>query len=560
MRKFEFFILCCQLLCAISVFGQGTKQSSAIEKIIVCTDRSVYCVGESIQFSAELLKMTGDSSSLESTVLYCELITPEGYRATGNKFLIKDHQSAGCLTIPKEIVTGYYYFRAYTKFMRNNGPEAYSYSLLKIINPLKNDVLVTSGTNNLPGYSVVPETGSDNDHTIDISTDKSIYKTRDTVHLKVSRNEPEIGDLKNSSLAVIPFEAGSSAFTIVPQPDIPLVKEQFYSENRGITITGKLLDAQGNVPIGGALVNLSIIGEGRDFMATRTDSAGGFYFSLPYYIGKRDLFICSAKLPGKEPKILVDNEFCTQPVHLPSPPFELSEAEKVTAYQIAANALVQSAFIPDTTFVTEEAEVVEKPFYGTPSEILYLDQYVQLPTLEEYFNELPLMVKVKKRKGEKYFKVYGTQNALDLFDPLVLIDYVAVDDPGKILKVLPQDVARIEIVNEPYVKGSQTYGGIISIISKRGDFAVIDLPSSGIFINYRFLDDNSKCAVIQPADNQLPDTRNTLFWQSHITPEQLTNTGFVFTAGDTHGKYEVVLRSISPSGKISIAETMFIVE
>ena len=170
------------------------------------------------------------------------------------------------------------------------------------------------------------------------------------------------------------------------------------------------------------------------------------------------------------------------------------------------------------------------------------------------------MVKVKKRKGEKYFKVFGTQSALDVFDPLVLIDHVAVDDPEKILKVLPQNVARIEIVNEPYVKGSQTYGGIISIISKRGDFAGIDLPSSGIFINYRFLDDNSMCGAFKPAVNQYPDTRNTLFWQPDITPEQLKNAGFVFTTGDSHGEYIAVLRSISPSGKVIIAETKFAVE
>jgi len=29
-------------------------------------------------------------------------------------------------------------------------------------------------------------------------------------------------------------------------------------------------------------------------------------------------------------------------------------------------------------------------FLGKASTVIYLDQYVQLPTLEEYFNELPL--------------------------------------------------------------------------------------------------------------------------------------------------------------------------
>lgn len=549
MKKYEFLFLCCQLLCAISVFGQGRKFVTVSETISVVTDRSMYCVGENILFSASMLELSNDSSLGVSTVLYCELITPEVYRATGKIFIIKDYKSAGCLVIPKDIATGYYYFRAYTKFMRNGGPGSYSYNLLKIINPLKNDVLTTSGQVNQPASTALKDTVAISNQLFGVNTNKLIYKTRDTVHLKLSGNDQLIKELKNISLAVVPERSASAANTYATVSSTAL-KEQFYPENRGVTLTGKLIDANSNAPIAGVLVNLSIIGEGRDFMAVRTDSIGEFFFSLPYYYGKRDLFVCAAKLPGKEPKILVDNEFCTLPVQLPVPAFELPEEERATAYQMAANTLVQSAFSPDTTSVTAEAKVTDKPFYGTPSEILYLDQYVQLPTLEEYFNELPLMVKVKKRKGEKYFKVYGPQNDLDLFDPLVLIDHVAVDDPEKILKVLPQNVARIEIVNELYVKGSQTYGGIISIISKRGDFAGIDLPSSGIFINYRFLDDSKTCGDVQPADNQHPDTRNTLFWEPHVVFDKNGTADFVFKTADTQGIYNVLLKSTDKKGHI----------
>ena len=42
-----------------------------------------------------------------------------------------------------------------------------------------------------------------------------------------------------------------------------------------------------------------------------------------------------------------------------------------------------------------------------------LINYVQLPTLEEYFNELPTLAKVRKRQGEKYFKILGAQTRTD---------------------------------------------------------------------------------------------------------------------------------------------------
>ena len=73
-----------------------------------------------------------------------------------------------------------------------------------------------------------------------------------------------------------------------------------------------------------------------------------------------------------------------------------------------------------------------------------------------------------------------------IYDPLVMIDWVAVSDNESILGTPTQSISRIELVNAPYIKGDMIYGGIISIISKKGDFAGIDLPRNGIFINYKF--------------------------------------------------------------------------
>ena len=188
-------------------------------------------------------------------------------------------------------------------------------------------------------------------------------------------------------------------------------------------------------------------------------------------------------------------------------------------------------------------------FYGKPNEILYLDNYIQLPTLEEYLNELPTLVKVRKHQGEKYFKVLGPQTELSGYDPLILVDMVAIADPSKVLAIPPVNISRIEVVNKLYVKGDQTYGGIINIISKHSDFAGIDLPSSGVFINYGFLADNSHYPEIYSPGKHSPDTRNTLYWEPKFVLNKSNSAKVTFTTSDAPGKYLIILNGINLKGE-----------
>lgn len=560
MRKFEILLICCIVLCCASVSAQQFRNSDFEEWVSVVVDRSVYIAGERINFSAVQYSKSSQNGNEGTKTLFAELITPDGMQMMGSKYLLIENKAQGCIKIPADITTGVYYLRAYTGQMLKEGPSIYAYTELKIINPSKEDVIPGKGgaTPSVPVFDTA--FGKSISRHIRLICDRAVYQVRDTVHVKLEADLGMMKEFSAMSLAVVPEFSVTDSQKVIPQSIGLKENIEFNPESRGILLTGKLVDANKNEPLAGVMVNLSIIGQGRDFMAVRTDARGGFYFSLPNYTGKRDLFICAEKLPGYEAKILVDNDFCTRPVQMPSPVFDLTEKERNTAYQMALNTLVHLAFSPDTVSIGDESAPNDRPFYGKPSEILYLDQYIQLPTLEEYFNELPLTVKVRKRKGEKYFKVFGQKNELDVFDPLVLIDHVAVDDAERILKVSPQNVARIEVVNEPYVKGSQTYGGIISIISKRGDFAGIDLPSSGVFISYRFLEEEANCDPLLPSGTDTPDTRNTLFWQPLITPDKEGKAETVFTTADSRGSYKAVLSVILSSGKTFMVSTGFTVK
>ena len=284
-------------------------------------------------------------------------------------------------------------------------------------------------------------------------------------------------------------------------------------------------------------------------MAMKTDSAGRFFFSLPDYTGSRDLFLSAENTGNTNPKILADNDFCTIPFHIRSGSFTLTPEEREVAYKMAINQQLESYFRIDSIHDTGDYQCEDQAFYGKPDEIIYIDKYIQLPTLEEYFNELPTLVKVRKRQDKKYFKILGTQTGLTDFDPLIMVDLVAIEDMSGILAITPANISRIEVVSGLYVKGDQIYGGIVSLISRNGDFAGINLPSSGIFINYGFLADRNPYPKVFSSPHS-PDTRNTLYWEPQLILNKNGSAKLYLTAPDTPGRYLVVLNGIKSGGEI----------
>lgn len=535
------------------------KSDEEQEKVALFTDRSIYIVGEKLHFFAVMYPVSHLSDKVESEVLYCELIAPDGEKIAGSKNVIINSAAEGCLPIPDDLPSGTYYIRAYSKLMRNSGPESYEYKPLKIINPGWDEVLpgtanLTNENGNVEGNEAEFSTGM-----IGVSVDNNTARTSENIVATIESTDASSKAYKGLCISVVPEIVLPHLGNVIPNKKLRPIEYRFYAENQGLSLTGKLTEGTDRKLVSGKRINLSIIGEGRDFMAVRTDNNGRFFFSLPAYYGSRDLFLCAEKTTASDLKIWIDNDFCSLPVSLPSPVFSLSDQERASILSMARNKQINSHFQPDSTDVLPNIKLEEKAFYGEPTTILYLDQYVQLPTLEEYFNELPGLVKVRKRNGEPYFKIIGSSN-LSFYDPLVMIDWVAVDELSKILAVAPQSISRIEIVNETYIKGGQTYGGVISLISKKGDFAGIDLPSAGIFINYSFFSENlCRQSYPMPSVNQ-PDARNTVLWETGITLPKGDKKEFAFKAPDTPGNYIVVVEGLTTEGERVISSAHFKVE
>ena len=514
------------------------------EKVYLSTDRTLYIIGENIHFSAFVFQKGSMNTIADSKVLYVELISPEGQSLSSGKFLVEDSNSNGMITIPDNLLSGIYYLKAYTKWMRNFDPKCYCYQTIKIINPYKKEFVGSTSTKvtNLSDDSI-----ANNSQLVKILTDKTVYQTRGTIKINISFSEINFHPITPVSVSVIPkgsFQDYKTPILCTNNQDEGI---EFAPETKGVTFSGKVINVKQNIPIPSIRVNLSVLGNEKDIVSTFTDSLGKFVFGFPNYFGKKDLYINAQTLNGELPKILVDNDFCQKKLPVLSQCFDLTDEEKEVALKMAKNAQLDTLFHRKRTIEVVNKDSTYKPFYGEPQKVIVFDRFIQLPTVEEYFSEFIGDVEIKKKNGKRFFRINGNQVEMQLFEPLVMIDLIPVDNHDQLLKVNPHNISCIEIINKPYVKGNNTYAGIISFFSKKHDFAGIELPNTSLFINYNFLTSNSFFKYDNQPESALPDSRNTLYWnpQMHLNTK---NNEITFKTGDTPGQYTIVVRYFNTNG------------
>ena len=526
------------------------------EKIAVFTDRNLYICNEKILFTATIQSNNTNKAEF-SSVLYVELISPDGESFSKSKFAIKNSISNGSILIPGNMLSGIYYLKTYTKWMRNFGPESYSYTLIKVVNPFKNGILNIDQKS----YKIKSYIDSSNVENTDVQIiiPKTSFSTRESTNLSVKVKEKIKDDIQTMSISVAP--KGTVINTIVLQNTDSLQNKEidYKPETKGISLSGKVLSSK-NKPLINTRVNLSVIGN-NDIITQYSDSMGKFNFGFLDYYNSKDLFISAeSKDDNETPKLLIDNDFCNKEIAIQFHPFTLSETEKTTVLKMAQNLQVDSLYNNDTIKTADFESEYTQPFYGKPSKSIYFDKYVLLPTIDEYFSEFIGDVAIKKRNGKRYFKIQGFQSAMQIYDPLVMIDFIAIENHDLLLSINPQNISHVEIINEPYVKGSATYGGVISFISKKRNFAGIELPKSGLFINYSFYKPISNINTDDFVAKN-PDARNTLLWVTTNNFGKPNNDSFTLKTGDTPCDYTIIVKCIDKSGNVySTSKTISVLE
>ncbi len=520
------------------------KEASLItEHLEVFTDRSLYVVNEQIHFRADLITQGVVAGRAWSTVLYAELISNKGLPISRGKFPLNNGVCEGNLPIPAHMLTGMYFLKCYTRWMRNWGPDGYSYTPLRIIHPYKSQLDEQSREGSAAENwerSLYREEG------INIELPDQIPARREQLDINVSMWEG------------LPYEEITCCISIVPANTLDTqegqlrleeatkegedYKLEFLPDLHGPTLSGRANPQQ--------RIHLSLLGEAPDYYVTMTDDFGRFVLSIPDRMGSQELFVTSEMSGDQITEIRVDQDFDPDCALLSSPPFELTGQELNIATLMARRVQIEEFYkredSPDTLTVKENP----LPFYGKPSFTVELDEFVSLPTLSEVFINLVPSVSVLKRKDHSTLLIQGENPGLKIYPPLLMVDQIPVFDHQKILDIPPEKVRKIDVINEVYVKGKIYYGGILNVITHLEDMGGVDLPEASYFFDFEGF---SEMPVPLPErgdlGSRIPDCRNTMLWIPDLTLTKGGRSDINFVAPDYPGSYMILIRGVAPNGE-----------
>lgn len=477
-----------------------------VERVNMTTDRDIYFVEETLFFEGNLISTYPDWSK----IIYVEIISYDGHAYYQSKHKIdkKNNISAG-IKLPDNISSGYYYIRAYTKWMRNYSQYNFFYKPILIINPFDNNFLSVS-------ENYKPEAALD---TIDTSL-KVIEKQSHTHSTPSLCNNLKI-NTKNEifcSISLVRKELiNPYCIGIKRKPDT-VFQYNYLPEIKGLTITGRISSDSISSSHKKTNVCFSVLGDTPYSTIRRTDNKGLFYFNIKDYYGKKEVMISLSSSNENGQTILIDNDFCNRKVKLPFiSPLCLSKEKwnKLTASNI--NAQIEKQMIVEST-KEYRCDSTSQKIYSSSASSFVLDDYIEMPTLKDYIYEVIPILSIRYKNGEPRLLVRYTddQNNFNSRDALIIYDGIFIDNVKSFLDISPRKIERIEVINQTMAFGDIIFGGVVKIISKNKDITDLDLTGSGIFIDYKMLNEiDYQCPVSNKPPKRQPSYSNTALWTSH---------------------------------------------
>jgi len=552
------------ILLAVVIYLPGNTQTidnsvytslakSRTEKLVVFTDRYLYAVNEIIRFSAILQSGNDHAPGPGSNVMYVELLNAAGNAVAKGKYLLTADRSSGHLSIPSTIASGNYYLRCYTRWMRNFGAGDFTYLPIRVVNPyIKDEEAVSSepGKSVLSGILIY-------DPAVLCSTNKRSYGAGEKVDVEFIPLNGSVSRIQDGCVTVVPegsIDTSALLYTVdnnqgISQP----FQLKFLPDRKGTAISGSVMNDITGESSPNTRIHFTILGKDPAYIVTKSDEEGRFLIKVPVRTGNQEMFVVPEQSPEAPLEVLIDNDFSSAPLPFQTEPFSLKKNEKTLASRISLQMQLQQNYLSDSE--TDSSGIVEQtdhiPFYGKPEISVKLDEFINLPNMQEVIVNLVPKIYVMRGGGSEYFMIKSDNPMISQYDPLVLIDHIPVFDMKVILAIPPSKIERIEVVPEIYVLGEIKYGGIISFTSREGDLAGMKLPEGSYFFDFAALQPSLvKPHPRYPGGSRIPDTRNTLFWKDHLGFDMEQPGKISFQAASVPGNYLILYRGVSSDGEI----------
>ena len=531
------------------------------ESIILSCDREFYGVSEHIHYFASYSAPEELESGAWSTVLYVELISWDGTKQASSKVYITDNGASGKIEIPKTIPSGVYYLRAYTRWMRNYSPISYTYLPLKILNPFSQEMLTRPAEveTDLQSMARVAEYLDDG---IVLSGLKDQYGTREQVELEIQIQEElmsgpySLGIAKSSGQSSGDYNLG-----LKPEADTGSGKIEYLPELNGLTLSGRVVDAETSEPVADAKLQLSSYANPFFYAEVLSGKDGSFLYAFPYFTGNPELHIAEASDSSLNHIVLLASEFCNKPIRLPYLPLLIDSLEQSTVRETLVNIQLKERYGQDAVGI-DLVEGSSPAFYGSGASVTYVKDYIELADLGEFIYEIIPQVSIHSNSEGSFIRIQGP-SCMEIYPPLVLMDNVPVPNNDELLNIPSNRIERIEVLNQAYMVGSIRYSGILSVYSGKKDMSGLDQDGERQFFNLQMLDDNSLDFEYEAAarESSIPDIRNLLYWEPSIEFSEEGTYRVIFSIPDTPGQYVLTIRGTDPVNRTNMLEkALFLVK
>ena len=545
------FLFTLPVLCNLILNGQEIVLNNPElyrEQIKLVSDRTIYASGEQIHFKAYYCNNNNLEKHTHSKVMYLEIIKPDGTPVAQEKYQLEPNGCNGIIAIPGELLTGNYYLKAYTKWMRNFEVSGYSYNQIQVYNP-ENNILYTLNNEKREGLIPLDFLKYQTAKGLTVNTDKAKYLPREKVQVSIQNT----GNYNTSNYAVSVVKKGTKKDKILNSNSsfTDSYAVNYFPEIYGVSLSGKIRDL-GEDKQKSYQVNISSLNGLAYFSSFNTLENDMFCFNLPNTTGSHELFL-SVNSNNPDIKIEIDNAFCEKPIYIDQPCFNPDSSTKELAWEIAKNKQISEVFMQNHDFDTLVASHdYSINFYGSGNKMLYFKDYIELPYLEDFLFELVPEILVRYHKKEPSIS-FHEQIAFSNFPVLLLVDNIVIYDLNAFLKIIPQKLKSIEIIDHGYVIGKNKFNGILSVVSNNSDMAGIDLPPNAMFLNFelfnKYIFQPDIVTNTPPSVDRVPNRRNCLYWNPELKCKPQQESGFSFYTCDIPGEYQIIVQSYNSTTK-----------
>jgi hypothetical protein len=331
---------------------------------------------------------------------------------------------------------------------------------------------------------------------------------------------------------------------------------EFLPDYEGLAINAKVTNRKSNQPVPGINTFLSIPGRNFQFINSISNKEGKVRFGLGKCYGNNDIILQANNDKDSIYSFDIDNPYSNKFSTKYTPYYNITENVKKdllnrhialqaeNTYNTTLKKIYNSYKNPDST-----------AFYGLPMHSFALDGFTRFNTMEEVIKEFITDVKLRKKDNEFVLKVFDRQTQSYFNNnPLVLIDGNPIFDFNKIVAFNPLKIESIDVVSEKFHKGATAYDGIISCKTYGGDLGGYTLDAGAVVLKFDGLQQQREfyTPLYENADqksSRIPDLRNLLKWDPSITTDITGKATVSFFTSDLKGKFAVTIQGITKDGK-----------